>query len=68
MAQRDHAGFTDLVQPAGAFGVGGGGGRQRGDGERGKSFHLIPLAPEHRRLHMIPISGTAPAGNRLVPR
>ena len=68
MAQRDHAGFTDLVQPAGAFGVAAVAAADSAAMESAAKAFILSLAPEHRRLHMIPISGTAPAGNRLVPR
>ncbi len=70
MAQRDHAGFLDLVQAAGAFGVGGCGAAKqgRGDGDRSKCFHLIPLAPFERRMLMFTISGSSVAEDRLVPR
>jgi hypothetical protein len=70
MAQRDHAGFLDLVQAAGAFGVGGCGAAQegRGDEDRSKCFHLIPLAPFERRMFMFTIDGASQADSRLVPR
>ncbi|MOA26304.1 hypothetical protein D3C78_1470860 [compost metagenome] len=70
MAEGDGAGFPDLVQAARAFGVGGCGAAKqgRGDGDRSKCFHLIPLAPFERRMLMFTINGSSLAGGRLVPR
>ncbi|MOA15127.1 hypothetical protein D3C78_1352690 [compost metagenome] len=70
VAERDHAGFADLVQAAGAFGVGGGRAAQQGgsNGDRGKCFHLIPLAPCVRRVFVFTIGGARRFGGRRVPR
>ncbi|MCY1553714.1 hypothetical protein D9M68_902250 [compost metagenome] len=70
MAEGNHAGFLDLVQPARACGVSGGGAAEQGggDGDHSKCFHLIPLAPDERRMLIFTIGVSRPAGNRLVPR
>jgi len=39
-----------------------------GDGDRGKCFHLIPLAPYVRRVFLFTIGGSSLAGDRRVPR
>ncbi|GAB1829269.1 hypothetical protein MyNCGM70_21450 [Achromobacter xylosoxidans] len=69
MADGDHAGIADLIQAAGAFGVGGGAAEQGGgDRNRGKCFHRIPLAPIVRRVFMFTNSGAGLQAARRVPR